>query len=87
MTLDPAFQVGDYAGPIHSLNISSICLRDRGDPSGLNASIRTPDRVRQSPLRDRLDKMWLCGFCGGHDVNMEHVWPNWLRKVTLASSS
>src|SRR5205823_2452203 len=29
--------------------------------------------------------MRFCGFCGGQGVNMEHAWPNWLRKVILAS--
>ena len=28
-----------------------------------------------------------CGFCGGPGVNKEHLWPNWLRKVILASRS
>ena len=29
--------------------------------------------------------MRACGFCGNPDVSQEHVWADWLRKVTLAS--
>ena len=27
----------------------------------------------------------VCGFCGSEGVNKEHIWPDWLRKVTLES--